>query len=129
MLTRTKDGSESEDPLAEMLEMRYLDRREMLAALEQIRLGAVETTAFEPYRVNERLRFHLVGFSDLPSLQLRARVLWQKAFNQSGAAQNSGLFRVALALDHPMEDLKRVTAPLIERLRTVGKDDSCSLLD
>jgi len=116
MLVRV-NASEHDTSVANALRISFLDRGEMLAALEQIRHGSIETTLFQPVKTNERFPLDVTGFSDLPSLCLRARILWHKAFCSEEGPRSSGVFQVALALDHSDNDLKRVTDPLIERLK------------
>jgi len=121
ILTRSGHQSKQDISAANAVEIRFLDRKEMLAHLVQIRSGYLETTLFRPVRANERIPLLLTGLKDLPTLRLRAHILWQKALCPGGSRRESGPFQVALAFDHPGGDLERVTAPLIARLRALDK--------
>jgi hypothetical protein len=116
VLARSGDKSEQNTIAKNCVEMYFLDREEMLAALEKIRSGSMETALFRSVQANERMPLVLTGYGDLPTLHLRARVLWQKAFSSKGNGAESGPFRVELALDHPGGDLKRAIDPLIAYL-------------
>jgi hypothetical protein len=102
-----------------------VDREETLSTLEQMRSGAIETLLPGPIRSNERFPMTIAGFGDIPTLHLRARVLSHEAFRADDAAETLDAQRVTLALDHPVEDLKRVTSPLISFLQ--ARDDILAL--
>ena len=95
---------------------RRLYRGAMLEALGQIRSSCMETTLFQAIRANERVPLVVAGSDDLPRLHLRGRILWQKAVVSAANPQGSGMFRTAVGFDHPHEDLKQITTPLIARL-------------
>ncbi len=116
MLSRAQQASTGDASIADDLELCFLDPGEMLAALEQVRSGCMETTVFEPIQANERVPLVLKGLGDLPTLHLRGRILWQKALGSETNPKGSGTFRVAVDFDHPYDDLKQVTTALIARL-------------
>jgi hypothetical protein len=116
LLAGTQAQDERDIPIANELDIRFLDRQEMLAAIEQVRSGILETTLFQQVEDNARVRLLISGSGDLPRLNLRARVLWHREFGSNERPQSSDLYQVALAPEHPEEDLRRVTDPLIEHL-------------
>ena len=116
LLLRSPDKKPQDQAVADQLDVCFLDRDDVLVALEQIRFGYFETTVFRPYRNNERLRLVLTAFGGLPALQLRARVLWAKSLGAADAADGAVMHQVALALDHPESDLKDVADSLTEQL-------------
>jgi hypothetical protein len=116
LLLRSGDATAQGQAVADQLDVCFLDRDDVLVALEQIRFGYFETTVFKTYGGNERLRLVLTAFGGLPTLQLRARVLWTKALGAPQGGSTGGMHQLALALDHPEGDLKRAADALTEQL-------------
>jgi hypothetical protein len=107
------------------IEISLDDPEETLVALGQIHNGFLETIMFGPIRAHEPFPVTLAGSGGIPTLDLRARVLSDKALDLVGAAETLGARRVTLALDHPIDDLRRVTNPLISFL--LGREDIATL--
>ena len=107
------------------IEIRLADREEVLFALGQIHNGFLETRMSGPIRSNEPFPVAVSGFGDTPVLHLRTHVLASRPRDLRYAAETSGAQRVTLALEHPIEDLRRVTNPVISLVR--GYDDLSAL--
>jgi hypothetical protein len=107
------------------IDIYFDDREAMLVAVGQIHNGFLETMVNGPIRTTEPVPVTIAGLGDLPTLHLRTHVLSCKTSDAGDAAETSGAHGVTLALDHPIEDLRSVTNPLILSLR--GYDDITAL--
>jgi hypothetical protein len=114
-------------PLSPQIDLDFMDVDGIATALEEIRGGRYTVTSFRPYEVDQSLMVVLIWQGRFPLLRLRARVkelrtlqIKRPHLTASTASQAPPLYQMDLTFEHPLEDLKRTSEPLTERLTARG---------
>lgn len=115
LLEKKSDGQGSVPHLSAKLEILFNDSDDMMSTLSELKSSRLSVTTFQPYRTNQSIQLAVAGVTDLPALNLRARVVSCRA-EETGIAGMEELFEIDLELEHSTQHLKQVIAPLIKEV-------------
>jgi hypothetical protein len=108
------DGGRPE-PLVPVLEVLVGDVEEMRAMLAELAEGRLTITVVETYQINQSISLVLTDASDLPALQLRARVTDVEAVSTDSETAWP-MFDMQLIFEHPLDELKRSAQSRMKRM-------------
>jgi len=106
------EGRRAEARLVQRLEIEYGDAGELQATLEDISASGLMLTVPERLEPGQSLLISLSSADCDLGLKLRARVVHRSAFGH----ENSGVYRVGLAFEHPTPQLRERVAAVIRQL-------------